>query len=626
MRRNKQKGAHLQVARRSTLSLCMIVKNEEANLGRCLESVTGVADEIIVVDTGSTDRTVEIARQHGAKIFSHQWSDDFAAARNVSLRSATSDWILVLDADEALAKEDRGCLRALLRQDGPTAYLLNIVSPVNDRRSSHAVINAFPRLFRNRPEIRFEGRCHEQVTPSIARVGGTVSPSEIQVHHRGYHGLWVDLSAKRQRNVRLLRQQLADHPEDPLAHFHLGEVYGLEGRIDEAIVCYRAALSLPGLPPTNRSVARRSLAACLLNRQQFEEAWQECCLALKEDSGYAMPHLTGAIALGKLGRYEAAIQQIDLYLAKADRPGRGIHGVLGYEPNQAYAWSFKGNCLFALKEVNRALDCYRTALSFDQDSPDGHLGVGKIHRLQGRAQEAAVALEKAAALFEQMPQGHLTLAETYAELGRWAEAITACERFLQACPEDNGGLELQAQALLKLDRPAEAEVIYRRLVNRAPSGMAYFALACLADARSDRQEATALCRKAWELERTDARIPFLLSCCLIEAGEYRKALAALLEAERLAPGTPEIAARLKLLGRLLEVGASLAAPSADDEAQNPPIPPLQKGGHTPLTPPFTKGGGGGICRVGRDVRASSPRHPTPYILHHMAEDGRAPPP
>jgi len=592
MKRNKQKGAGSGVTKRQTLSLCMIVKNEEANLERCLESVKGVVDEIIVVDTGSTDRTGEIARQYGAKIFTYRWDDDFAAARNVSLQSATSDWILVLDADEALAEEDRDRLRTLLRKDGPTAYLVNIVSPVDNSRARHAIINPFPRLFRNRPEIRFEGRIHEQVSPSIARIGGTVSPSEVWVHHRGYHGLWVDMPAKRQRNLHLLSQQIADHPEDPWAHFHLGEVYALEARIDEAIACYRTALSLPGLPPTNRSVVRRSLAACLMNRQRLEEAWQECGLAMEEDSSYALPHLTGALALGMLGRYETALEQITLYLAKTGRKGRSVHGILDQETNWAYAWSFKGNCLFALREIDRALDCYRTALSFDQDSPEGHLGMGKVHRLQGRAQEAAAALEKAATLFELMPQGHLTLAETYAELGRWVEAQSECEQFLRACPDSRGGLSLSAQALLKLGRHAEAEAIYRRLVIQAPSGIAYFALAALADARSDRQEATTLCRRAWELERTDARIPFLLGCCLIEAGEYREALAALLEAERLAPGTPEIAERLKLLGRLLEVGAPLAAPSVEREVHcTSHLAP-----HTanPHVSPFCKGGVGGF--------------------------------
>jgi tetratricopeptide (TPR) repeat protein len=184
--------------------------------------------------------------------------------------------------------------------------------------------------------------------------------------------------------------------------------------------------------------------------------------------------------------------------------------------------------------------------------------MGKVHRLLRQPEQAATALEKALALFEQMPRGRLALAETYAELGRWAEVQRECEVFLRACPDDVGGLELCGQALLKLGRLAEAEAIYRRLVAEKPSGMAYFALAALADARGDRQDAAALCRMAWVLERTDARIPFLLGCCLLEAGEYREALAALIEAERLAPGTPEIAERLKLLGRLLGVGAHAA--------------------------------------------------------------------
>ncbi|NJD69892.1 MAG: tetratricopeptide repeat protein, partial [candidate division NC10 bacterium] len=554
---------------RQTLALCMIVKNEETNIDCCLESVKGVADEIVVVDTGSTDRTSEVARQYGAKIFSYQWDDDFSAARNVSLSHALSDWILVLDADEALAEEDKGRLRALLRPDGPTAYLLNIVSPVDDRRNSHAVINAFPRLFRNRPEIRFEGRVHEQVSPSIARMGGTISPSEIRVHHRGYHGRWGDLPVKRQRNIRLLNQQLHDHPDDPSAHFHLGEVYALEGKVAEAIECYRTALLLPGLPPSNRSVARRSLAACLLNRRRIEEARQECVAALDEDQGYAMPHLTGAIALTQLGRYEAAARQIDLYLAKVKRQGRSIHGVVGHEPNPAYAWSLKGNCLFALGQVEQAADCYRAALAVDRDSPEAHLGMGKVYKFRGRGAEAATALEKAAVLFEQMPQGRLTLAETYAELGRWAEALTTCEAFLDVRPNDVGGLTLQAQALLKVGRLTEAEAAYRRLVAHTPSGLAYFALACLADARSDRREATAFCRRAWELERSDARIPFQLGCCLLEAGEYREALAVLLEAERLAPGTPEIVQRLQLLARLVQRERC--------EMRHPALP-LQKGG------------------------------------------------
>lgn len=601
MKKRQRRPRHLPNAQQ-TLSLCMIVKNEEGNIGRCLESVKGVADEIIVVDTGSTDRTVEIARGYGARIVTTEWRDDFSEARNLSLSYSTCDWILVLDADEAMDQADKGVLRTLLTPSGPLAYLLNIESPVDDRRNSHAVINAFPRLFRNLPGVRFEGRIHEQVSPSIARIGGTISPSEIRVHHTGYHGAWIDLPAKRQRNIRLLEQQLRDRPNDPSAHFHLGEVYALEGRVGEAIACYRAALSVPGFPPTNRSVARRSLASCLLHFQRFEESWGECRLALEEDPGYALPHLTGAIALGKLGRYEAAVSQLDQYLSKVSSQGRGIHGVLGHVPNLAFAWAMKGDHYLAMQMVDSAERCYRTALTHETESAEGWLGMGKIFRLQGRIGEAASAFEKAARLFEGIPNGHLALAQMYAELERWAEALESCRAFLRVCPESVGGLEIYAQSLLKLRRYEEAEQVYRRCVAQAPSGMTYFALACLADARGDRGEVADLCRKAWEYERTDARIPFLLGCCLLERGEYREALNWLLEAERLAPGTPEIEQRLKLLGRMLEVGAGLAAPS--------PISPVQQGERAPLTSLQKRGAGG--CSA--------------FSLQPLTAAGRSPPP
>jgi tetratricopeptide (TPR) repeat protein len=534
----------------------MIVKDEEANLARCLDSVRGVVDEIIVVDTGSTDRTVEIARRYGARIFYHQWDDDFAAARNVSLSHARSDWILALDADEALAAEDHAKLLKLLREEGPTAYLLNIHSPI-ESRTSHASINPFPRLFLNRPEIRFEGRIHEQVSPSIARIGGRIVPSGVRVHHRGYHSRWADVPAKRGRNLRLLERQVSEHPDDPSAYLHLGMAYAQDARHDDAIACFQTAISLNGLPATNRVVARQGLANCFLKTQRYAEAWEECRLALGEDPGYAITHLTGAMALGKLKQYEAAINQVELYLARVVPRGRGIHPVLDQEPNLAFAWAFKGECWFALGEVDRAEDCYRTALSCELDSPEGQFGMGKIFRLRGRPREAILAFERAARLFKELPRGHLALAEVYAEQEKWEEAAASSERFLQSCPEDAGGLELHAQALLKLKRFREAEAAYRSLVERVPSGLAYFALACLSDARGDRASAAALCWKAWEVEKGDARIPFLLGCCLIDAGQYREALAALLEAERLAPGTPEIEQNLRLLTRLSSTSTPL---------------------------------------------------------------------
>src|SRR5438034_11627278 len=111
---------------RPLLSLTMIVKNEEENLGRCLASVSGIADELIVVDTGSTDRTVEIARQHGAQVYHFKWCDDFAAARNVSLQHATGRWCLHLDADEWVVEKEPGALRAELMGQPEGRYFMRV--------------------------------------------------------------------------------------------------------------------------------------------------------------------------------------------------------------------------------------------------------------------------------------------------------------------------------------------------------------------------------------------------------------------------------------------------------------------------------------------------------------------
>src|ERR1019366_8922929 len=135
---------------------------EEKFLAQCLKSVRGFATQIVVVDTGSTDRTVEIAREFGAEIYSFPWCDDFAAARNAALEHATGDWILMLDADEELPSAQHAALLADLKKSGVLAHRLPLVNAgQNDGRSF------VPRLFRNAPDVYYSGRIHEQVFPSL---------------------------------------------------------------------------------------------------------------------------------------------------------------------------------------------------------------------------------------------------------------------------------------------------------------------------------------------------------------------------------------------------------------------------------------------------------------------------
>ena len=141
-----------------TLSLCMIVKNEEALLPTCLESVKDHVDEIVIVDTGSTDRTVEVATKYNAKIYHHPWENSFSKARNYSLKYATCDWILILDADEEISGNDAPRLKSLIRESSADLIYLQVLDKTTEGKIV-SVLNS-ERLFKNHHGIRYDGIVH----------------------------------------------------------------------------------------------------------------------------------------------------------------------------------------------------------------------------------------------------------------------------------------------------------------------------------------------------------------------------------------------------------------------------------------------------------------------------------
>lgn len=218
--------------RRFPISLAMIVRNEEAVLGRCLDSVLGLVDEIVVVDTGSTDRTVEIAEQYGASVHHFAWVDDFSAARNFSLEKTTHPWRLVLDADEWIV--DRAATGAVLDRIGesvPTfAGAIDMLQvdkddkdgPLNDGVEPISLIRLLPR------QLGFTGRVHEQPTPEIRtlRIG-------VLLGHDGYT---TEASARKEgRNVALLVAALEEDPTDAYLWYQLGSEFLTRNQADEAL-------------------------------------------------------------------------------------------------------------------------------------------------------------------------------------------------------------------------------------------------------------------------------------------------------------------------------------------------------------------------------------------------------
>jgi GT2 family glycosyltransferase len=224
------------------VSLCMIVKDEEHNLPACLESVADLVDEIVVVDTGSTDRTREVAARFGAKVADFPWVDSFSAARNESLRHATGQWIFWMDADDRLDHDNRAKLRALFASLKPenAAYSMKCRCLPDAETGAETLVDHV-RLFRNDPALRWEFRVHEQILPALRRRGADVRFAGVVIDHAGYQDRELR-QRKLRRDLRLLERERAEVGDHPFTLFNLGSVYQELGRHAEALSFLRRSL------------------------------------------------------------------------------------------------------------------------------------------------------------------------------------------------------------------------------------------------------------------------------------------------------------------------------------------------------------------------------------------------
>jgi tetratricopeptide (TPR) repeat protein len=204
----------------------MIVKNESGNLPNCLGSVAGLFDEIVVVDTGSTDRTAEIAREFGARVFDFVWVDDFAAARNAALARATGDYAFWLDADDVVDPPQREKLQVLfdgLRRGDEAAFVVRCSCDPGPNGDGGQTVVDHIRLFPLREDVRWTYRVHEQILPALRRVNVPVRWTDITVRHTGYTDPELR-ERKLQRDCNILLEELADRPDDPFVRFNLGSI------------------------------------------------------------------------------------------------------------------------------------------------------------------------------------------------------------------------------------------------------------------------------------------------------------------------------------------------------------------------------------------------------------------
>jgi tetratricopeptide (TPR) repeat protein len=217
------------------VSLCMIVRDEEKTLDRALRSVADLVQDIVIVDTGSTDATRSIASKWRARLVDFAWADDFAAARNESLRLAQGDWIFWLDADEFIDADNKRLLQQLfgMLKQSNCVYMMKQWS-ISEQPGGSTLVVDHARLFRNRPGLAWKYRIHEQILPSLQGLGDKVVFTDIRLTHHGYQDSQTR-KQKLQRNLRILLKQAEELPDEPFTLFNLAGTYHDLGNTDQAV-------------------------------------------------------------------------------------------------------------------------------------------------------------------------------------------------------------------------------------------------------------------------------------------------------------------------------------------------------------------------------------------------------
>ncbi|WP_339311282.1 glycosyltransferase [Paenibacillus sp. FSL k6-2145] len=347
--------------RAERISLCMIVKDEEELLPHCLASVQGAVDEIIVVDTGSSDRSAEIAQQYGAVVVGFEWCEDFAAARNAGLERASGDWILFLDADEALDRAAREQIRSWTAVSGCDGLFLNIHNYTGTGQQG-VTVNPVLRLFRNAPEHRFEGRIHEQIAAAICRRNSEAAfhVTDMVIHHYGYQTAIVERKDKVNRNVRLLQQAVEEEPDQPFHHYNLGVEYLRVGEAEQALETFGVART--GIDPAVTSYAHllfKYEIRCLQHLNRWQEALDRIDAALELFPEYTdLMHHRGvcADALGDADRAEYSLREA----VRMGPPPPIYHTEEGIGTYQT--WYTLGRLLEGRADLEGAVDAYVEAV------------------------------------------------------------------------------------------------------------------------------------------------------------------------------------------------------------------------------------------------------------------------
>jgi glycosyltransferase involved in cell wall biosynthesis len=345
----------------------MIVKNEEKYLEGCLESVKNVADEIVIVDTGSEDSTLDIAERYGAKIYHFEWIDDFSAARNFALSKSTGDWILYLDADERLSKDSFEEVKSIISSGKKYGVLCKVRS--HDDAKGFSSVMKYVRLFKNDSRLRFSGSVHEQIVPSLDELNYEYTDSGITIYHYGYSLSKDEFKTKAERNLEILLKDYAESPTSYLS-FQIAQSFAILEKGEEAESYFLKMVDDEDCFPHYRVIAYRYIAGRFMKAGELVKAkeWIEkgISLGVKQPLLYmvasqiydklndhlkTIQYCKEAFSLNSNLRKEEADALLDMMIEEDQIAYRGITYSLKYNNKEAFNYFFdqlknlKGNDL-----------------------------------------------------------------------------------------------------------------------------------------------------------------------------------------------------------------------------------------------------------------------------------------
>jgi tetratricopeptide (TPR) repeat protein len=373
------------------LSLCMIVKNEESHIPQTLRSVKGIVDEMVILDTGSSDRTVEIAREFGSCVYHFDWCNDFSAARNEALKYVQGKWVLVLDADEVLTASIVPEMKQVIKSD--RHLVINLVrQEVGASQSPYSLVS---RLFRNHPEVRFSRPYHAMVDDSVQELlqrepqWQVSSLPTVAILHYGYQPGAIASRDKYTRARTAMEGFLATHPNDAYVCSKLGALYIQIGQLNEGIELLERGLTSTPLEAPVLFELHYHLGNAYTRKGNLNSAVEHYKAAIQQP-------ILSQLKLGAYNNLGNLLLNVgDLTTAKT-----AYETTLKIDPSFAAGHNNLGMTWKALGQMEKAIASYQNAIQLNPDYADAYQNLGVVLLKIGKVPESLSAFKKAIALHE----------------------------------------------------------------------------------------------------------------------------------------------------------------------------------------------------------------------------------